>query len=55
MANNHSLDAGTQGQADTKAAITGARVTYAYYDEVGVYETPEHRSQAEAVLQVRTR
>lgn len=42
LANNHSLDAGTQGLADTKAAVTGAGVTYAYYDEVGVYETPEH-------------
>lgn len=41
LANNHSLDAFEQGLQDTKDAVTSRGVGYAYYDQVGTYETPE--------------
>ncbi len=41
MANNHTLDCGQNGLEDTKAAVQESGTAYAYYDETGVYETPE--------------
>ena len=41
MANNHTLDCGQNGLEDTKEAVRSSGTTYAYYDEVGVYETPQ--------------
>ncbi len=41
MANNHTLDCGTNGLQDTKQAVADSGVSYAYYDEVGMYETAE--------------
>lgn len=39
MGNNHRLDYGPQGTADTVAALEEQGIVYAYDDNVGVYET----------------
>lgn len=39
MGNNHRLDYGEQGSADTVAALEEAGIVYAYDENVGVYET----------------
>lgn len=41
LANNHSLDAFESGLQNTMDAVSAQGVGYAYYDQVGTYETPE--------------
>lgn len=41
LANNHSLDAFESGLQDTMNAVSAQGVGYAYYDQVGSYETKE--------------